>query len=75
MQCPWAGAFPEGHKTIKTRAFGILSALLGKRIAIIQSSKGKAEVSSMGLRIAAFSYLSVCSVKRMMVLALIRQDA
>lgn len=49
MQSPWARALLEGRKTIETRAYDLPPALLGKRIAVIETPKGKqAGVSAMG---------------------------
>ena len=40
MQSPWAGLMLQRKKTIETRAYDLPSALLGKRIGILQSKQG-----------------------------------
>lgn len=47
MQAPWARQLLQKKKTIETRAYELPPALLGKRIEILQSQKGKV-VSSLG---------------------------
>lgn len=48
MQCPWARSLLDGHKTIETRAYNLPPALLGKKIAILETPQGQAGVSDMG---------------------------
>ena len=48
MQVPWAGALIDGRKTIETRSYDLPSALLNRRIVILESPKGQAGVSAMG---------------------------
>lgn len=47
MQEPWAGKLLNGEKKIETRAYDLPKALIGKKIDILQSQKGKDAVSSM----------------------------
>eukprot|EP00957_Ditylum_brightwellii_P050269 3812301-Ditylum_brightwellii.AAC.1 len=42
MQHPWAGHLLDGRKTIETRAYDLPPSLLGKRIEILETRKGKA---------------------------------
>jgi hypothetical protein len=51
MQCPWASALLDGRKTIETRTYDLPTALIGKKIMIIQSPKGSSGVSAMGDRV------------------------
>jgi mRNA N6-methyladenine demethylase len=48
MQDPWAGLLLDGSKTIETRAYNLPPGLIGKRIAILQSSCGQAGISCLG---------------------------
>ena len=48
MQYPWGKLLLDGRKVIETRAYNLPSALIGKRIEILQSKSGKDKVSAVG---------------------------
>jgi FTO catalytic domain/FTO C-terminal domain len=48
MQSPWAEALLEGRKSIETRSYNLPPALIGQRIAILQSPRGTAGISALG---------------------------
>lgn len=47
MQDPWAGHLLTGEKSIETRAYKLPTALIGKRIEILQSKQGQDGVSTI----------------------------
>ena len=47
MQEPWAGLLLNGSKSIETRAYALPNALIGKKIDILQSKRGKDGISSL----------------------------
>lgn len=47
MQEPWAALLTNGTKTIETRAYNIPKALVGKKIDILESKRGKEGFSSL----------------------------
>jgi len=47
LQHPWAGAVIDGKKQIETRSYNLPPSLIGKKIMIIESSSGKAGISSL----------------------------
>jgi len=47
MQDPWAAHLLAGRKSIETRAYSLPAALIGKRIEILQSTKGRHGVSAI----------------------------
>lgn len=48
MQDPWAMYILTGEKKIETRAYSLPAALIGRKIIILQSRRGKAGVSALG---------------------------
>lgn len=48
VQDPWSKLLLDGTKSIEVRAYDLPSALLGKRIYILQSKAGKSGTSSLG---------------------------
>lgn len=57
MQQPWVDLLLDGKKSIETRAYNIPKSLIGKRIEILQSSKGDVGVSSLGNTIRVDSHV------------------
>lgn len=51
MQQPWAKYLLEGRKTIETRAYDLPSALLGRKILILESKPGEDGMSMLGDKI------------------------
>jgi hypothetical protein len=47
MQEPWADALMSGKKTIETRTYNLPPSLIGRKICILQTPSGTAQVSSL----------------------------